>query len=188
MKTKLSLKSFIKKEKFYYVNSKLTDLNFPSPKTVKEPTDDNCKLIHIARTMTSQEVLESIKKEGYRPANAHELMLWFSKNKSSIKPYEWIVALQQTWKDADGHHGVPSVDAYSGGGFEFSLGLFEFSWSDGFAFLCFCDKKPSEPQTLKELESLDSSELDSLKIRVATLEGAMCILKKAFDSMEEFKS
>ncbi len=153
MKTKLDLKKLIENEKFHYVNSDITTANFPLPKAVEIPTKDNCKLIYLSKTTTSEETLEMIKKEGYRPANIYELMLWFSKNKSSIKPYQWIVAFGQTWKDADGHHRVPYVLAHTHGDFEFSLGYFESVWCDYHALLCFCDKS-LESQTLRNTDSL----------------------------------
>ena len=69
-------------------------------------------------------------------------MLAQMQHKDKFPVGKWTVSFDEKealWKDADGHHRVPYVIAYSAGGFAFFLGTFESDWNSGLALLCFCD-------------------------------------------------
>lgn len=125
-----TLEQFIKKEKFYYSNALLTSANFPRPKVVKTTGG---KMFEFGKPVSSQEAIDLMKKEGYRPANTYELLEWLKENRELVKsnPWKWYVALGQTFTDADGDHRVPYVKAYSDGVFSFHLGHFERVWDSG---------------------------------------------------------
>lgn len=132
----MKLENLIKKVPYYYVNSDINSKNFPVPEKVET---ENWKLIRLNKTVSSEEALEEIKKQGYRPANCYELATWAISHRDELKKYEWAVAFGQLWEDAGGYHRVPSVDASSDGDFNFLLGNFEDVWRDDDAFLCFSD-------------------------------------------------
>lgn len=119
--------------KIYYRNPDITEENFPLPAKIQK---ENWKLIKINRTMTTQEVLAEIKRQGCRPGNLYELLEWAKDNQEKGT---YVVALGQIYKDSGGFRRVPHVHAYSDGDFEFNLGYFEDVWPDGDAFFCFCD-------------------------------------------------
>lgn len=147
-----TLEQLIKKSDYYYVNSNLTSKNFPKPDIIETT---GAKIIKMSKSVSSQEILNEIKRQGCRPANAWELAEWASKHRKEMDKGTYMVAFGQMCLDSDGDHGVPGVNAYSDGGFGFDLGYFEFDWSGGGAFLCFCDKNISL-DTLKIGNELDS--------------------------------
>lgn len=161
---KTPIKDFISRHSWYYVNSSLTDANFPAPKKVQT---EGATLVPLTKWMSSEEVLELVKGKGLRPATVHELMAYFDEHKDELKGTgRYYPAFGSSWKDADGNHGVPSVKAYSDGDFNFDLSFFGGDWDGSYVVLCFCDE-PLEPSALGK-QSLDS--LDSLAARVEALE------------------
>ena len=147
-----TLQKIIEKEKFYYVNPDITQENFPSPDKVET---EGWKLLRFEKSFSSEEALEFCKKEGLRPANIYELLLWKGEHGTELEDHEWCLAFGQTWKDSDGDHGVPRVHRHSDGGWEFGLGHFEGDWYGAYCLLCFCDK-PLDTHALSETESSGS--------------------------------
>ncbi len=80
--TKLS--KLIKERKFGWVNSTITDSLFKTPKEIS--TD--FKLFNFDRYISSEDVIKEMEKEGYKPANAWELLSWKDWNEK-----DWVVAL-----------------------------------------------------------------------------------------------
>lgn len=153
-----TLKSLIENKKWYYVNSAITDANFPAPTTVQS---ENWKLINMEKSFSSQEALERIKAEGCRPANIHELALFADLHPEQFPEGNWmsVIAFGSSWTDSGGNHRVPGVFAFDDGDFGFGLGDFEGSWGDEYCLLCFCDQS-SDTQALSDDESLDSLTLE----------------------------
>src|SRR6266481_9381391 len=86
MKTKP--KKLLNPDSFYYVNENIEKLFKP------EPIRGKIELKHFDRYITSDEVIEELKKDGCVPANATELFDWYEQNKDSgIGKYQGIVAL-----------------------------------------------------------------------------------------------
>ena len=117
----------------YSKNPNITSENFPKPEKVET---ENWKLIKMGRSFSSQEALDKIKSEGCRPANIYELLLWAKDNQEKS---QWVIGFGSEWKDSDGRHRVPYVDAYGGGDFHFLIGYFEKPWDVDSCLLCFCD-------------------------------------------------
>ena len=154
---KETLKQLIEKCKFFWVNSDITDENFPKPDKIETK---NWKIIRMDKRFTSQEALDEIKKQGCRPANCWELAKFILDYKEEAKNNEYLVAFGQQWVDSDGRHRVPGVYRYSDGVFLFDLGLFGCDWGGDDCLLCFCDSS-SDTQTL------DNS---SLELRLTKVE------------------
>ena len=122
----------IKKLNTYYVNSNITNNNFPEPKEIRT---GNWKVIKMTKSFSSQEALDEIKKQGCRPANIYELVSLapqLEKGKSYI-------AFGSKYIDSDGDRGVPYVHTRADGVFKFDLGRFEVDFDDGGCLLCLCD-------------------------------------------------
>lgn len=81
--TKTSLALLIKGHKFDYVNSDITVENFPS-----QEVSTDFELYHFDRYISSEAAIEEMKKDGYKPANIYELLLWPDWNGK-----DWVVAL-----------------------------------------------------------------------------------------------
>lgn len=109
------LSALIKEWKFDYVNSNITDNLFEEPKEIL----NDYKLFLFDKYISSENAIKEMKKEGYRPANAWELLLWTEWNDK-----EWVVALDSVC-GVSGNRGVPDLD---GSASKRSLGL---SWFDG---------------------------------------------------------
>lgn len=148
------LQELIGKKKWYYVNRDITEANFPVPKTIQT---EGTKLITFKKPFSSEEALAEIRRQGYRPANIYELLEYINDNE--IEKGTYIIAFGSEFRDSDGDHRVPRVDAHSAGDFEFFLGLFGPGWHSGSVVLCFCDEI-SESLNLKKDNSLDTLTLE----------------------------
>lgn len=82
---------------FAYVNSSIED-NF----TLEEPRNSEYKIFKFDKIVTSEEVIEEIKKEGYLPATLSELLTY-----KGIE--DWLIALGSVGK-VDGDRYVPYLD------------------------------------------------------------------------------
>lgn len=66
------LTQLIEQNNFDYVNSNITEELFPAPKTIS----NEYKLFHFGREISSEDAIEEMKVEGYRPSNIYELLEW----------------------------------------------------------------------------------------------------------------
>lgn len=157
-----TLKRYIKDGKFYYVNSNITEENFPKPKSIRT---ENWKIIRMRKPVTSQEALDEIKKQGCTPANVYELLEWRETHGDELKDNEWALAFGSEYTGGGGYHRVPLVYRSSDGGWGFHLGDFGHDWYDGYCFVCFCDL-PLKSQTLDKTQELRLLELEKFKEKV----------------------
>lgn len=93
--TKTSLAFLIKGRKFDWVNENITVKNFPP-----QEVSTDFKLYHFGRYISSEAAIEEMKKDGYKPANIYELLLWPDWNGK-----DWVVALGSVCK-VDGNRYV----------------------------------------------------------------------------------
>lgn len=133
------------RKKFYYYNDEITDKNFPNPTRVLKPGDKlrvrAFKQV-VGGTTTSEERMAFLATQKAIHTGAQGASLVFDQKRDQLPKGKWYASFDEKdrlWADADGDHRVPSVYCYSGGDFGFRLGSFEDVWSDGSAFLCFCD-------------------------------------------------
>lgn len=81
MKTTIpKLSKLIKDHKFDWVNSDITDNLFPEPETISS----DFKLYHFNRYISSEDAIKEMESDGYRPANAWELLSWKEWNKTDL--------------------------------------------------------------------------------------------------------
>ena len=146
------LKSLIKKQKFNYVNSNITETNFPKP----DRFSTDYKVFIFDRYILSEDVIKEMEKEGYVPANIYELLSYTGKE-------TWLIALGSACVSG-GYLRVLCLCG-SGSGRELRLDSFDGDWSN---FCRFVGVRKSElsPKTL------GTSPLDtlSLETRVKKLE------------------
>ena len=89
-----TLKQLIEFLKLDYVNSDITEQNFPD---IGRSSDIDA--VQFDKELTTKEIIAEIKKTGHEPANARELLEWAKKNWNGK---DWIVALGQRWNAASG--------------------------------------------------------------------------------------
>jgi hypothetical protein len=163
MKTKIpKLSSLIKKQKFDWVNSDITDSLFETPKEISS----DYELCHFDRYISSEDAIKEMEKDGYRPANAWELLSW--KDWNGTDTTDTVVALGSVG-EVVGIRCVPCID---GGGSGRSLYLYWFD-DDWFASCRFLRVRNS---SLKSSDTKNKAlgNLDSL-----TLESAISKVKEA---------
>ena len=97
----MKLSKLIEKGKFGYVNSDITEANFPDLKSKAK----EYKLFHFDRTIFSEDIIKEMQKEGWEPADLRQLLSWKDGNEK-----DWVVALGQEWRDSRGDRGVPYLD------------------------------------------------------------------------------
>ncbi|MEK7150673.1 MAG: hypothetical protein AAB783_00535 [Patescibacteria group bacterium] len=143
--TRLSSFGRKNRKKFYYYNDAITDANFPNPSRILKPGEKfrvrAFKQI-VPGTTTSEERIAFLATQGAIHTGAQGVSLVFDQKRDQLAKGYWYASFDEPkrlWEDADGNHGVPSVDADSDGGFRFGLGDFGDVWDDDSAFLCLCD-------------------------------------------------
>lgn len=78
------LSTLIKGRKFDWVDSDITDTLFETPKEI----GTDFRLFHFNRYISSDDAIKEMEKEGYRPANAWELLEWKDANE-----YDSVITL-----------------------------------------------------------------------------------------------
>ena len=132
--------------KLYGVSGAIHDQNFPNPTRILKPGDKLCVEVHhqiVEGTTTSAERMAYLKQQqGNVFVGAQGIPLIFGE-RDKLPKGKWYASFDEKdrlWQDADGYHGVPSLDAYSDGGFRFNLGYLEDVWYPSHAFFCFRDQ------------------------------------------------
>lgn len=118
------LASLIKKRKFDWVNSSITEEAFPP----QEVRSSDYKLFHFDRFISSDDVISQMQEEGYEPANLYELLSWDEWNGE-----DWVVALGSVAK-VNGSRYVPCLNR-GGAGRDLYLDIRDVGWNGFFRFL-----------------------------------------------------
>ncbi|OGG42652.1 hypothetical protein A3I34_00940 [Candidatus Jorgensenbacteria bacterium RIFCSPLOWO2_02_FULL_45_12] len=133
----------LKRKEFYFFNDAITDRNFRNATQKLVPGKTYlAKLFSIRKTATSDDCLGLYKAVGAILSGAQGMSLVYQLKRSELPKGKWTVSFDEKdalWQDPGGNHRVPSVFAYSDGGFEFDLGGFEVDWDSDHVVLCLCD-------------------------------------------------
>jgi len=127
----LSVKALVRECRCDWNNEDITTKNFLTKRIGQHEV--KMKLFYFNRTVILEEAIAEMEKEGYRPAEFHELLAYGIKNPDEQRKYP-IVALGSVWRYWFGFRYV----AYLGGdGDERGLGLgcFGDEWSEYCRFL-----------------------------------------------------
>ena len=98
----MSLSEMIALGKYNWINSDINAENFPIDKPIRD--DEETRLFHFDRVISSAEVEAEMAKEGWKPAKIWHLLFWGAKNPEEQKKYP-IVALGSVWRGL-----VPCLD------------------------------------------------------------------------------
>lgn len=134
------------RKSFYFYNDALADANFPNPSRVLKPGDKlhvRAFAQSVSGVTTSEERMEFLRSQGAVFTGAQGASLVWEQKRNDLPKGKWYCSFDEKhrlYKDADGDHRVPSVDADSDGDFVFDLGHFGNVWDDDDALLCFRDK------------------------------------------------
>lgn len=135
------------RKKFYYYNDDITDKNF-NKATVQLVPGRKLRVKAFKQTVsgntTSQERIAFLKTQNNIFTGAVGASLVFEQKRDLLPKGKWYCSFDEKealWKDSDGYHRVPSVNAYSDGDFRFDLGCFENDWAAAAVLLCFCDEE-----------------------------------------------
>ena len=135
--------STLKPKNFYYFNDAVTDKNFENATQKLVPGKTyTVKIMSIGSRATSDECLDTYKREKAILVGAQGLSLAYQVKKEEFPSGKWLVSFDEKkalWKDADGYLRVPYVIRLSVGDYEFNLGYFESGWNGGYCLLLFCD-------------------------------------------------
>lgn len=147
----ISLERAIKPGKYDWVNSDINDKNFKSKESGKKKLDIH--LFGFDRDITSKEVINILKKKGYRVATLRELLaLGAAYPELQIKYY--INSLGSKWRSPSGDLLVPYLGRLDSGR-DLYLGWFGNDWGSRWRFAAVqVDYKPLNPSlTLKSLDA-----------------------------------
>lgn len=138
----LSVEKLIEKGKYDYAWSEINDDNFPSDK--KGIVEQEVEVVHFNRTMTYEEVISELKKQGKKPVDLKTLLHYALK----IKNFSgWVYALASTWRNDDGYLYVPFVRVYPVCRIVYASSV-EYRFYDHHGFLVSCESKPFDPLSL----------------------------------------
>lgn len=84
---------------FGYVNQNITEANFPDIGVSMEDP----KIYNFGKNVSSEYATDQMEKDGYRPANLRELLIWMLANWNGR---DIVVALGQSWRDLGGRRRV----------------------------------------------------------------------------------
>src|SRR3990167_10326626 len=150
----MKISKLIKNLNLDYCNPDITDKNFPDqPRKDLGPVE----LMKIDKEMTTKEILDQMKQEGYEPANSAELLEWAR----DWKGKDDVMALGSQWCDADGYLRALNLWGYGGRrGLNLCYCILGSGWVRG----CVFARRKVSPA----LGTLDS--LPSLELRILELE------------------
>ncbi len=124
-----SLSDLITPLKLDYVNSNITEATFPV-----QPQDNDSekeyKLFNFG-SISSEDAIARMDKEGFRPATTREQLQWAVKNWNGK---DWVFALGQNWLDSDSYRQV-SILFFREDERQLSLRWFGGVWSADCRFL-----------------------------------------------------
>ncbi len=125
-----TLKEMIREGKYNWVDSNITQENF---RTQEKGTQEiEIQLFHFGRVVGSEEVLEEMEREGFRPATLPELLALGAADRELQKEFP-IVALGSRWRSPDGYLVVPFLHWF-GLRRNLDLGWFESDWHESCRF------------------------------------------------------
>ena len=125
------LSAMIKAGKYDWVNSDITEKNFP-PTREEGVQPVTLELIHFDRAISSEDALAELDTMGFRPANLEELLAFGAKYSEEQRKYP-IVALGSVWRRL-GDRYVPILWDDSNGR-RLRLRWFAGAWYSGYRFL-----------------------------------------------------
>ena len=108
-----SLDQMIAAGKYDSVNPNITDQHFPLPSIptgLTTKADLKLELVHLNRTVSSNEAIAELKQKGLRPATIHELLAFGATYPEEQRKYP-IVALGSVWQRWDGYRFVPYLSS-----------------------------------------------------------------------------
>jgi len=91
----ISLASLIDLGKYDNVNPEIKEENFPIDGQIK--LDEETRLFHFGKDMSTETVKEEMDKEGWKPATIWHLLFFGIKNPEEQKKYP-IIALGSVWR------------------------------------------------------------------------------------------
>jgi len=142
----MNLKETIQKLNFDYINSDITEKNFPKPKV---------QAIKLGKEVSSEEALRLLDEKGLRPATLYELLDYAKEWNGE----DYVVALGSVWQDSSGRRRVPFLGRYYGGRV-LNLSSWDGGWLDFWFFAAvskyveISDTKKSDFCSLESLELL----------------------------------
>jgi len=102
----LSLAEMVKAGKYDWVNDDITAKHFPAKGEGKKELA--IELIHFNRRTSSEEALQEMDKQGFRPATIEELLALGSAYPELQRKFP-IAALGSVWQDPNGYRHVPCL-------------------------------------------------------------------------------
>ncbi len=126
-----SLAEMLKDGRFDSVNSDITEKHFPITKRPNGKVE--MKMFHFNRPISSEQAIQEMDKEGYRPAELPEGLAYVQANPDEQRKYP-IILLGSVWLHWSGRRSVPCLDRWSD---ERRLDLvwFELGWHECYRFL-----------------------------------------------------
>lgn len=126
----LSLADRIARGEYDWANPEITEEHFPT--NVPGEYDAEYKLFHFNRTISSEDAIKEMEREGYRPGTLVELLA-LGEAQPKLQTQFPIVALGSVWRNPYGSYLVPALSWSDGRGLGFLW--FGSSWGAGFRFL-----------------------------------------------------
>mgnify|MGYP001565934880 CR=1 FL=1 len=126
-----SIEALVKECGCDYNNDDITSKNFPTKRTGQCKVET--KTYHFNKVMTSEEAIAEMKKDGFRPAETHELLAYGIKNRDEQRKYP-IVGLGSVWQYWFGFRRVAYLYGYAGKRYLY-LSFFGSGWYGGDRFL-----------------------------------------------------
>ncbi|MDP3901700.1 MAG: hypothetical protein Q8Q37_01845 [bacterium] len=141
-----TLCAMIEAGSYNWVSLDINDKNFPSPKITSDlpQATINLELIRFNKRMSSEQVMDELKKQNLRPATLPELLAFGAKFPEKQRKYP-LVALGSVWQNLYGRRRVPIL---YGDDDERALDLDDWDgdWDGRYRFLAVREVMPADRQ------------------------------------------
>lgn len=146
----------IKEAKFGWVGNNINDLNFT------DEVSENLEVWYPNKLISSENAIKKMEKDGYRPANANELITYAIKNTNNK---EYIIALGSVCECYGDSYVL--VLRYGGSKRELSFCPWDGDWDSYYRFLRVRNSAVSNLDTQKsEISPLDTLTLEQMIVNV----------------------
>lgn len=125
------LADLIKACGFDWVNGNITEKTFPI--TQRPNGNVEMRVFRFHRAISSDEAVQEMGKEGYRPAELPEGLAYAKANPDEQRQYQ-IALLGSAWRGWGGDRGVPYL-WYDSGGRGLNFGWYGSRWDEDVRFL-----------------------------------------------------
>jgi hypothetical protein len=132
----LPLAGAITEGNYNWVNTNITEQNFPRPQHEHGKHEIPFRLFHFDKNIASENIIQRMGQKDFRPVALRQLLAWGKVNPELQCQFP-IIALGSVWRHSDGRLHVPGIWGYSSD-YYLVLSWLDDAWDPYSRFLASC--------------------------------------------------